>query len=154
MYFNYKQIVTMNDLRNNTQSILAKLEEAGKLLVVDNDKPSFVISKLEEEENINKPNSTWDDSHPSQAPRGHIRRPPERDYILHGNICSHEEMHNALIVEEEALVTIYDEDGSSYKTVWRCANYSQKSSLDNNLGSGYLRNWREKGITKIRLEIK
>jgi hypothetical protein len=144
----------MSDLKHNTQSILEKLDELEKLLVVDNDKPSFVISKLEEDEGINKPATSLNDSYPSQVPKTLILRSPAREFILHGNKCSLEEMHNALVFEEEATVTIYYEDGKSHQLVWHCKNYSQKSNLTSNLGSGFLRGWREKGVIKIRVKVE
>lgn len=77
-----------------------------------------------------------------------------KDYIINGKQCSAEEFESRLRNSHyEVNVTLYYTNQSTKHYIWKVDNFTQKSSLSGNLHSGYLRGWREKGITAIRLEL-
>lgn len=77
-----------------------------------------------------------------------------KDYVINGKQCSAEEFESRLRNSHyEVNVTLYYTNQSTKHYIWKVDNFTQKSSLSGNLHSGYLRGWREKGITAIRLEL-
>jgi len=77
-----------------------------------------------------------------------------KDYIINGKQCSAKEFESRLRNNHyEVNITLYYANQRVKHDIWKVDNFSQKSSLSGNLHSGYLRGWREKGITAIRLEL-
>ena len=78
---------------------------------------------------------------------------PFREYELHHKPCNEREMHIALVQATEAKRTLFYKDGRTHIDIWDTKNYTANSRLANNLGSGPLRDWRNKGIIGIKIEI-
>jgi vacuolar-type H+-ATPase subunit I/STV1 len=77
-----------------------------------------------------------------------------KDYIINGKQCSAKEFESRLRNNHyEVNITLYYTNQRVKHDIWKVDNFTQKSSLSGNLHSGYLRGWREKGITAIRLEL-
>lgn len=67
---------------------------------------------------------------------------------------SNDEKFKKLLLErKEAWVVLYKTDGSCEKFKWNANRFSESSSVKGNLQSGYLRNWRTKGIVKAKIAI-
>ena len=60
--------------------------------------------------------------------------------MLRNNVC-------------QVKVTIYYNDKNPKEEIWNVKNFKENTNLDNNLNSGYLRGWFEKGINRVRLEL-
>ncbi|MCD4674743.1 MAG: hypothetical protein K8S18_01955 [Desulfobacula sp.] len=58
-----------------------------------------------------------------------------------------------LLERREAWVALYKTDGSCEVNKWNANRFSESSSVKGNLQSGYLRNWRDKGIIKAEIAI-
>lgn len=58
-----------------------------------------------------------------------------------------------LIKDKLAEVIIYKNDSTREVTQWNANKFNEKSSLRGNLWSGFLRDWKSKGIAKIELTI-
>lgn len=68
-------------------------------------------------------------------------------------IPSEKAFKEKLIADKRAEITLHKIDGSREITVWNAGRFNQESNLRANLWSGYLRNWKEKGIIKAELEV-
>jgi hypothetical protein len=78
---------------------------------------------------------------------------PFKKYILHGQSCDAREMHTALVQATEAKRTIFYKDGRTHTDIWDTSNYTANSNLTSNLASGPLRDWNDKAIIGIEVEI-
>ena len=80
----------------------------------------------------------------------------DKKYFLHGCECSGKEFEKHLRDTSicTVFVALFYTNKSATQHVWQVNNFKPNSSLNGNLHSGYLRNWRVKGITGIKLEIK
>ena len=58
-----------------------------------------------------------------------------------------------LLKHRRADVKLSKTDGTSEIHVWNAGRFTEKSDVENNLRSGYLRGWRTKGICKAELSI-
>ncbi len=58
-----------------------------------------------------------------------------------------------LLERQEAWVALYKTDGSCEVNKWNANRFSESSSVKGNLQSGYLRNWRDRGIIKAEIAI-
>ncbi|WP_052198318.1 hypothetical protein [Pectobacterium fontis] len=67
---------------------------------------------------------------------------------------SEELFKQELIRTKYAKVELYKADGSKEEGEWNARTINQTSSLRSNLWSGYLRNWKEKGIIRAVFTIK
>jgi hypothetical protein len=59
-----------------------------------------------------------------------------------------------LLKYRKANYTLVYDDGHTESGVWDARKITENSSISGNIRSGYLRDWREKGITKGIFEIK
>lgn len=64
-----------------------------------------------------------------------------------------EEFKSLLLKEKQAWVILYFNDGSKEVHQWNAHRFTEKSDVLGNLRSGYLRDWREKGIIKADIAI-
>ena len=79
---------------------------------------------------------------------------PEKQFILKGAVCKKDEFETFLKSNPcDVKVTLYYRDSQEENKVWNAGNFSINSSLSRNLGSGYLRDWKGKGIIGIKLEV-
>lgn len=58
-----------------------------------------------------------------------------------------------LIQSKEAWVMLHKSDGQRDLHHWNASRFTEHSDVMNNLRSGYLRNWRKKGIVKAEIAI-
>jgi len=59
----------------------------------------------------------------------------------------------ALLEKKQAYVCLYKIDGTSEINIWNASKFTPRSDVNNNLRSGYLRNWKKKGIFKAVIAI-
>ena len=64
------------------------------------------------------------------------------------NPANEDEFKQALLLSKQARVELFKQDGSSEEGIWKVRALSETSSVRANLWSGYLRNWKEKGIVR------
>jgi hypothetical protein len=64
-----------------------------------------------------------------------------------------ENFKRALLEKKQAYIRLYKMDGSSEVKVWNASKFSPDSSVNANLRSGYLRNWKKKGIFKAVIAV-
>jgi len=58
-----------------------------------------------------------------------------------------------LLQSKEAWVLLHKSNGQKDLHHWNASRFTERSNLMNNLRSGYLRNWRKKGILKAEIAI-
>jgi len=58
---------------------------------------------------------------------------------------------SALLRSKAAWVLIHKSDGATHLYKWRATRFKKTSDVKKNLYSGYLRNWRKKGIVKCEI---
>jgi len=63
------------------------------------------------------------------------------------------EFKRLLLTHRRAWVILYKTDGTIDEKIWDAQNFSKDSDLVGNLRSGYLRNWRDKGIYMAKIAI-
>lgn len=56
-----------------------------------------------------------------------------------------------LLASKEAYIKLTKVDGSSEIKHWNASRFTENSSVNGNLRSGFLRDWRKKGICKAEL---
>ena len=61
---------------------------------------------------------------------------------------------NKLLKIKSANWKIIYSDGSVKEGIWDARNMTEYSNIIGNIRSGYLRNWRKKGIVKVTFEVK
>ncbi len=59
-----------------------------------------------------------------------------------------------LIDKKMAYINIHKVSGESEIIEWNALRFKDSSDVENNLRSGYLRNWKDKGIFKAELSTK
>lgn len=64
------------------------------------------------------------------------------------NPANEDEFKQALLVSKQARVELFRQDGTSEEGIWKVRTLSEQSSVRANLWSGYLRNWKDKGIVR------
>lgn len=62
--------------------------------------------------------------------------------------ANEDEFRNALQVSKQAKVEMFKKDGTCETRMWKARSISADSSILSNIWSGYLRNWKEKGIVR------
>ena len=60
----------------------------------------------------------------------------------------------ALIEKKEAYVRLYKIDGTFELKYWNASKFNEFSTLRNNINSGYLRGWKDRGIYKAEFAIE
>ncbi len=60
---------------------------------------------------------------------------------------------NELLANRKAQVVLHYKDGSRDVMHWNATRFQPKSNLRGNLWSGFLRNWKEKGIVSAELSV-
>lgn len=58
-----------------------------------------------------------------------------------------------LLISKKANWTISYADGRKENGVWNANNFTESSDITSNIRSGYLRNWKEKGIIEAVFEV-
>jgi len=59
-----------------------------------------------------------------------------------------------LLKQKKAWVLLHMDDGTKHLHEWNALRFSEHSDVLGNLRSGYLRNWREKGIVSAEIAIE
>ena len=90
----------------------------------------------------------------SQSENLNYRNTVDKQFILKGVACSKNEFEEYLRTQElcHVNVTLFFQDKQEHK-IWQARNFSINSNLSGNLASGFLRNWKAKGIVGIKLEM-
>ena len=65
-----------------------------------------------------------------------------------------ETFRKRLLKVHSAKWTILYSDGRTEEGIWEAKNITESSNIIGNIRSGYLRNWRQKGIIKATFEVK
>lgn len=81
---------------------------------------------------------------------------PTKEYYLHGRACSGKEFEKYLrdVNYCTVYVTLFYKNKPSSQRQWFVSHFTEYSNLNGNINSGYLRGWRDKQITGIKLETK
>ncbi len=66
---------------------------------------------------------------------------------------SEEAFKRELIRSPHATVRLHKTDGAVVVKNWNAKNITESSSINRNLRSGFLRNWKEKGIYKAEISL-
>lgn len=66
---------------------------------------------------------------------------------------SEEDFKQQLLSSKKAYIKLYYTNGTSEIKEWDATRFSATSSVNGNLRSGYLRGWKDKGISKAELSI-
>lgn len=86
------------------------------------------------------------------APTTRLELPEKLDIIYYpGDEKSFKEL---FLQTDSAYVLLYFKDGKRVLKEWIRSNFTQDSSVNGNLRSGYLRRWRDKGIIKAEVSTK
>ncbi|MBR1649163.1 MAG: hypothetical protein IJ689_07735 [Alphaproteobacteria bacterium] len=108
-------------------------------------------SKYENEQLKNKPPKKAKPSAPNKSKEEFDLR---MEYLINGVECSAQDFEKQLQGFSCTVdVTLFYRNQTSEKKLWRVNNFTAKSSLRANLFTGYLRNWKEKNISGIKLEM-
>jgi|GEM_PF-3117147 len=79
---------------------------------------------------------------------------PKKEFFLEGKSCDKKEFESCLANAScDVKVTLFYKDGKQEQSIWKVRKFKENSSLSGNLNSGYLRNWKNKGIIGIKLEL-
>jgi hypothetical protein len=80
---------------------------------------------------------------------------PKQKFVISGVPCDKNDFEDYLRGQLSANVkiTLLYHDGQTENKIWRVNNFGAHSNLSGNLASGYLRDWRAKGIVGIELEV-
>ena len=65
-----------------------------------------------------------------------------------------DEFRNALLVSKQAKVEMFKKDGTCETGIWKARSISSESNILSNIWSGYLRNWKEKGIVRAVFTVQ
>lgn len=81
---------------------------------------------------------------------------PTKEYIIKGQEYTGYQFEKYLKSNMPCDVerTIYYMTKEPKQDIWTVTNFTEDSNLKGNLGSGPLRDWKEKGIVGLKLEIK
>ncbi|MDQ6970756.1 MAG: hypothetical protein Q9M16_09625 [Mariprofundus sp.] len=66
---------------------------------------------------------------------------------------SEEGFKQQLLESKKAYIKIYFANNTTEIKEWNATRFSESSKVDGNLRSGYLRNWKKKGIYKVELAV-
>lgn len=80
----------------------------------------------------------------------------KKEYYVEGNLCDIKEFQAAIVAAARPLqirYALFYQNGSCDEKIWNTSKISASSNLGVNLNTGILRNWRKKGIVKIKLEL-
>ena len=58
-----------------------------------------------------------------------------------------------LLISKMAYVRLHKTDGTIVNKTWNASRFDEHSDVMNNLRSGYLRGWRDRGIVKAEISI-
>ena len=79
---------------------------------------------------------------------------PTKEFFINGQKCSSKEFAKYLQNANRIVyVTIFYSDKDPKNCIWRVSHFSETSDLNGNLNGGFLRGWKDKGITGIKLEL-
>lgn len=68
-------------------------------------------------------------------------------------IPNEQEFKMQLVKYKKAVVNIIYVDGSNKRVIWNANRFNNDSNLKANIWSGYLRDWKKKGIIKAEFSI-
>ncbi len=88
---------------------------------------------------------------PQKQPDQSINLPTSLEIIYHPG--GENIFKKALLEKKQAYICLYKIDGTSEINIWNASKFSPHSDVNNNLRSGYLRNWKKKGIFKAVIAI-
>ena len=79
---------------------------------------------------------------------------PTYEFVLNGISCDGKAFEEHLINKDSCSVnvTLFYHNRQEFK-IWKVSKFTVNSNLKGNLASGFLRDWRRKGIVGIKLEI-
>lgn len=80
----------------------------------------------------------------------------QKTYIIKSRDCSEKEFEAYLRETPSCFVKVFlfHTNDKIEQKLWKVNNFTQDTKLNQNLASGYLRDWKTKGITAIKLEIE
>lgn len=79
---------------------------------------------------------------------------PKKEFFINGKEYPSKEFAKYLQNANRIVnVTIFYSDKDPKNCIWRVSHFSETSDLNGNLNGGFLRGWKDKGITGIRLEL-
>jgi len=67
--------------------------------------------------------------------------------------ASEDEFKQQLLSSKLAYIKLHYTNGQTEVKEWNASRFTQKSRVDGNLRSGYLRGWKERGIYKAELSV-
>jgi hypothetical protein len=79
---------------------------------------------------------------------------PKKEFILNGIHCDKNKFEENLRKQDSCnvRVTLFYPDKQENR-IWQVRNFSINSNLSGNLASGFLRDWKSKGIIGVKLEL-
>ena len=80
---------------------------------------------------------------------------PKQKFVIDGVMCDKNKFEKYLRGQPSVnvRVTLLYHGGQTENKIWRVNNFGAHSNLSGNLASGFLRDWRAKGIVGIELEV-
>ncbi len=139
-----------NEVLNPLMKIMSSYSDSNELFM-----RSIQLAKMFESNKLHNvaTQSAFEKGTPADTKISESRISPEKEFVLQGVPCSIHEFERYLRGKDcEVRVTLIYQD-SHKQELWHVHNFGPSTSLSANLGSGYLRGWREKGITGIKLEL-
>lgn len=81
---------------------------------------------------------------------------PHKTYILKDQACTEKEFESYLKKTSSCVVNVslLYINGKTEQKVWKVTNFTEDTKLNQNLSSGYLRDWKTKGIIEIKLKAE
>jgi hypothetical protein len=86
-----------------------------------------------------------------ESQKSTIEPPSNLEIIYHPG--GEDVFKKALLENKQAVVRLFKVDGSTETKVWNASKFKPHSDLNGNLRSGYLRDWKAKGIYKAVIAI-
>lgn len=138
----FEGVAHMSPVIRISDELYKKLEK----LAVGFDTPTSVIERLVNVHgSTNMPEEVWVKS---KKPKDQ-KKPELIFYPNDENIFK-----SLLIKHKKASVVLYTKEGKSENHVWRASRIKASSNLRGNIWSGYLRDWKERGITKAEFSVE
>lgn len=78
---------------------------------------------------------------------------PAKELDIQYYSASEDEFKHELLSSKLAYIKLHYTNGQTEVKEWNASRFSQKSRVDGNLRSGYLRGWKERGIYKAELSV-
>ncbi|MDR3021409.1 MAG: hypothetical protein LBU60_01845 [Clostridiales bacterium] len=89
----------------------------------------------------------------NHSPTSHVKL--LKEYYINNEQTSEEQFEEFLVYTNySVLVTLFYKDGNKISEVWDIETFTSNSSLERDLYFKYLRNWQDKDIVKVRLDLE